>query len=132
MPVQRMCACLLMLVVTAGASGAAFQRGPVSTGPGTLTAARKFLEGRWSLLSFDVFPAGQPPVHVKGEGFFVGEPTCHFRFERIKQISRKSNRGYSVIMAYRIWLDGYGVINRVCYRHISVQNRLMHCHLPSV
>ena len=71
MPVQRMCACLLVLVVTAGASGAAFQRGPVSTGPGTLTAARKFLEGRWSLLSFDVFPAGQPPVHVKGEGSLV-------------------------------------------------------------
>ena len=71
MPVQRMCACLLMVLVVAGASDAALQRGPVSTGPGTLAAARKFLEGRWSLLSFEVFPAGQPPVHVKGEGSLV-------------------------------------------------------------
>ena len=47
----------------AGAEG-----GPVDTGAGTLTAARNFLEGRWSLESFQVFPAGKPPVTVKGQG----------------------------------------------------------------
>ena len=70
MVIQRMCACLLVLVAlgSSAATGAALQRGPVSKGPGTLAAARKYLEGRWSLLSFEVFPAGQPPIRVKGEG----------------------------------------------------------------
>ena len=45
--------------------------GPVDTGAGTLTAARKYLEGRWSLESFQVFPAGKPPVTIKGEGTVV-------------------------------------------------------------
>jgi hypothetical protein len=45
--------------------------GPVDTGAGTLTAARKFLEGRWSLESFQVFPAGKPPVAIKGQGTVV-------------------------------------------------------------
>jgi hypothetical protein len=42
--------------------------GPVDTGPGTLTAARKHLEGRWSLLSFELFPPGDAPVRVNGAG----------------------------------------------------------------
>ena len=42
--------------------------GPVDTGAGTLTAARNYLEGRWSLESFQVFPAGKPPVMVNGQG----------------------------------------------------------------
>lgn len=42
--------------------------GPVDTGAGTLTAARKYLEGRWNLESFEVFPPGKPPITVKGEG----------------------------------------------------------------
>ena len=41
------------LVATAGCSAAPRQRpvegGPVDTGAGTLTSARKFLEGRWTL-----------------------------------------------------------------------------------
>lgn len=42
--------------------------GPTNTGPGSLAAARKFLEGRWSLLSFEVFPPGKPAIQVKGAG----------------------------------------------------------------
>jgi hypothetical protein len=44
------------------------QKGPVDKGPGTLTAARTYLEGRWSLVSFEVFPPGTPPITVKGQG----------------------------------------------------------------
>ena len=47
---------------------AARQKGPVSAGPGTLAAARKYLEGRWSLISFEVYPPGQPAIHVAGAG----------------------------------------------------------------
>ncbi len=42
--------------------------GPVNTGTGSTKAARSFLEGRWTLLSFEVFPPGQPPITVAGEG----------------------------------------------------------------
>jgi hypothetical protein len=42
--------------------------GPVATGPGTTTAARKFLEGRWILESFVVNPPGGQPITLKGSG----------------------------------------------------------------
>jgi hypothetical protein len=51
---------------TAGAAGS--QRGPATTGPGSLAAARQYLEGRWSLISFDVHPPGRPVIHVEGAG----------------------------------------------------------------
>ena len=65
--------CLGLLIVgLAGCAAAPRQRaregGPVDTGAGTLTSARKFLEGRWSLESFQVFPANQPPVTINGQG----------------------------------------------------------------
>ena len=42
--------------------------GPVDKGAGSLIAARKYLEGRWSLESFEVFPPGKAPVALKGSG----------------------------------------------------------------
>ena len=49
---------------------AARQRGPVDAGPGTLAAARKFLEGRWRLLSFEITP-GPDSIRVLGAGTLV-------------------------------------------------------------
>jgi hypothetical protein len=60
------------LVATAACSAAPRQRpvegGPVDTGAGTLTSARKFLEGRWTLESFEVRPPGKAPITLKGQG----------------------------------------------------------------
>jgi hypothetical protein len=42
--------------------------GPVATGSGSLTAARQYLEGRWSLESFEVYPPGKPVITLKGQG----------------------------------------------------------------
>jgi hypothetical protein len=42
--------------------------GRVDTGAGTLAAARKDLEGRWGLLSFEVYSPGRGLVQVKGDG----------------------------------------------------------------
>ena len=60
------------LVATGGCSAAPRQRpvegGPVDTGAGTLTSARKFLEGRWTLESFEVRPPGKAPITLKGQG----------------------------------------------------------------
>jgi hypothetical protein len=66
--------CLAALLVTtlAGCSASPRERavkmGPVDTGAGTLASARKYLEGRWTLESFEVFPPGKPAITVKGEG----------------------------------------------------------------
>ena len=43
-------------------------QGPVETGAGTLTAARKFLEGRWILESAVITPPGGKPITLKGTG----------------------------------------------------------------
>jgi len=40
----------------------------VETGMGTLTDARSRLTGTWTLLSFDLFPPGEPPIHAAGTG----------------------------------------------------------------
>jgi hypothetical protein len=45
--------------------------GPVDTGAGTLTEARKYLEGLWTLESFEVYPPGKGPVALKGTGTLV-------------------------------------------------------------
>ena len=45
--------------------------GPVDTGAGSLTEARKYLEGLWTLESFEVYPPGKGPVALKGTGTLV-------------------------------------------------------------
>lgn len=42
--------------------------GPVDTGKGTVTAARQYLEGRWTLESFEVSAPGTAPVMLVGQG----------------------------------------------------------------
>jgi hypothetical protein len=82
---------ILLLVVAAsiGASiacaSAPRQRpvegGPVDTGPGTLTAARKYLEGRWTLEWIRVFPPGKPPVELKATGTLDYDNSSNLRME---------------------------------------------------
>jgi hypothetical protein len=60
------------LLASAGCPPAPLDRnielGPVETGAGTLTAARKYLEGRWSLESFELYLPGKDPIALKGSG----------------------------------------------------------------
>jgi hypothetical protein len=60
-----------MSLAGAAAAAAPAQKGPVASGPGTLSAARKYLEGRWSLVSFEVMPPGKAPIVVTGQGTLV-------------------------------------------------------------
>jgi hypothetical protein len=63
------CLCASIVALAINIHGAPLQKGgPTETGPGSLAAARRYLEGRWSLLSFEVLPPGQPPVRVIGDG----------------------------------------------------------------
>ena len=64
----------ILLAASAALAEPAQQRitlAPIETGPGTLAAARKHLEGRWTLLSYDILPPGEAPVRLEGEGTLV-------------------------------------------------------------
>jgi hypothetical protein len=55
--------------------------GDVDTGSGSVTAARKFLEGRWTLESFEVHPPGKPVVNLKGMGTLTYDDFGNLRME---------------------------------------------------
>jgi hypothetical protein len=61
-------AIVLLSLSACGPMVAVKKGGPVDTGAGSVVAARKYLEGRWTLESFEVYPPGKPVVSVKGQG----------------------------------------------------------------
>jgi len=74
-----------VLIPAAGAcTGSPSQRpvklSPVSEAPGSLAAARKFLEGRWSLETFEVYQAGKPTA-MKGAGTLTYDGFGNLRME---------------------------------------------------
>jgi len=75
----------LVLACAAGCAGAPRQRpvpgGDVDRGPESITAARKFLEGRWTLESFEVFPPGKPAIALKGSGTLDYDDFGNLRIE---------------------------------------------------
>jgi hypothetical protein len=75
----------LLVVAAAGCSAAPRQRpvkvGDVDEGAGTVAAARKFLQGRWALESFEVFPPGRPPIVLKGEGSLNYDEFANLRID---------------------------------------------------
>jgi hypothetical protein len=64
-----------------GAYNKPIEGAPVAKGPGTLEAARKYLEGRWSLVSFEVFPPGGPPILLNGTGSLVYDSYGNLKME---------------------------------------------------
>jgi len=75
----------LLITGAAGCKSAPSQRpvkgGPVNEGAGSLTAARKYLEGRWSLESFEVYPPGGPAIVLKGSGTLTYDQFGNLRIE---------------------------------------------------
>jgi hypothetical protein len=47
----------------------------------TLSEARKFLEGRWALESFEVRPPGKAPIFLKGSGVLTYDDFGNMRME---------------------------------------------------
>jgi hypothetical protein len=75
----------LAVVSLVACKGAPRQRpipGPdVDRGPESMTAARKFLQGRWALESFEVFPPGKPAIVLKGSGSLNYDEFGNLRIE---------------------------------------------------
>ena len=75
------------LLLTAAAACAAAPRtrplpiGDIETGPGTVQGARKFLEGRWALESFEIRSADGKQVPLKGSGVLDYDDFGNLRME---------------------------------------------------
>ena len=84
-PVLKRSVLGLVLVSAVGCLGGPRQRpvegGPVDKGPESITAARKFLEGRWTLESFEVFPPGKAAITLKGAGTLNYDEFGNLRIE---------------------------------------------------
>ena len=79
-------ACIVALVAGAtDCAGAPRQRAlPLASVQGsawTLTEARKFLQGRWTLESFEVRPPGKEPIMLKGSGVMNYDDFGNLRME---------------------------------------------------
>ena len=53
----------------------------IDKGTGTLQGARKFLEGRWALTSFEVFPPNAEKIAVPGSGVMTYDDFGNLRME---------------------------------------------------
>ena len=75
----------MLLAVAIGCAAAPRQKplpvGKIESGPGTVSEARKFLEGRWALESFEVRPPGKPPIMLKGSGVLNYDDFGNLRME---------------------------------------------------
>jgi hypothetical protein len=70
--IGRTAAVATLLAATVACAGAPRERplpiGRIESGPGSLGEARKFLQGRWALESFELHAPGKAPTVLKGSG----------------------------------------------------------------
>jgi hypothetical protein len=71
----------LTVVFLLGLVACARPGAPLEQGPGTVSSARKFLEGQWTLESFQVIPPGQAPVTLGGQGTLVYDDFGNLQME---------------------------------------------------
>lgn len=75
---------LALLAVSAACAAEPWKKpvkgGTVDTGPGTLTAARQYLEGQWALESFDLYRGGKPTA-LKGTGLLTYDAYGNLKME---------------------------------------------------
>ncbi len=81
------CIVLTLLTAVAATVSAACAKppraktGPIETGADSLTAARKLLEGRWALESFEVYPAAGEPIRLSGAGTLEYDEFSNLKIE---------------------------------------------------
>jgi hypothetical protein len=126
MSIARVSRSVLLALATAVVVGcAAAPRGrPIPTtdiqsGPGNLDAARKFLEGRWSLVSFEVFPPNSQPIAVSGSGVMTYDDFGNMKID-IRTDPKIADRllGAGIVM-------NDGVISSEGRTAIDLQNRTL-------
>ena len=112
-----------LIAAVSACAGAPRQRpldiGPIESGVGTTTEARKFLEGRWALESFEVRPPGKAPIVLKGSGMMNYDDFGNLRMElRADQASSDLLRAAGIDMRD-------GVISTDGRAALDVQNKTL-------
>jgi hypothetical protein len=109
---------MIAVLVAAEACGSVgtgpIKAGPVDHGQGTLTDARKRLEGRWALEAFELMPPGRSPITLNGQGTLEYDDFGNLRMEiRADQQSADLLRAAGVELGDgdRISSDGRTVID---------------------
>lgn len=119
----RLLALCLVAAVTAACAAQPRQRpiyrGPIDTGPTSLSAARQYLEGRWSLDSFEVFPPGEAPIRLNGTGTLVYD-----NFSNLKMDIRTDLATADLLRKAGIVTDA-GSISSAGRTVVDMQNRTM-------
>ena len=118
----------VLLASAAGCLGGPRQRpvkaGPVDEGPESITAARKFLEGRWALEEFQVFPPGKPAITLTGSGSLNYDEFGNLRIE-----IRADEKSADLLRAEGVEMKD-GVISTDGRAVVDMQNRTLTYILP--
>ena len=93
---------------------------PIEKGPTTATAAREFLQGRWSLLSYEVYPPGRSAVQVVGSGTLVYD-----EFGNLDMQIRVTDQATSAALQGAGFPLNEGVISTTGRAVIDVQRRTL-------
>jgi hypothetical protein len=122
-------ACASILVIAVGAFGLAacqgspsqrpVKLGPVDEGRGSLVAARTFLEGRWTLESFEVYPPGKPAITLKGSGTLTYD-----KFSNLQMEIRADQASSDLLRAAGIDIPD-GVVSSTGRTAIDLQNKTL-------
>jgi hypothetical protein len=93
--------------------------GEVESGAGSLVAARKYLEGRWVLESFEIYPPGKTAMPLTGAGTLLYDEFGNLRMDiRADQAS--------TALLLKAGLDlGDGVLSTDGRTAIDLQNRTL-------
>jgi hypothetical protein len=94
--------------------------GPANTGAGTVTAAREYLRGRWSLESFDLYLPGKPPATLKGSGTITYD-----EFGNLRMDIRADRDASDLLSAAGVELGKDGVISSDGRTAVDMQNRTL-------
>lgn len=74
-----------LLIATAACAAAPRDKpipmGSIETGADSLTSARRALEGRWALESFEVYPASGEPIRLTGAGTLQYDEYSNLKIE---------------------------------------------------
>lgn len=92
----------------------------VPGGAGSLAAARKYLEGRWALESFEVTPPGKPTITLKGAGSLVFD-----EFSNLKIDIRTTQAEADLLRAGGIEIGNDGTISSDGRAAVDMQNRTL-------
>lgn len=91
----------------------------IDKGTGTLQGARKFLEGRWALMSFEVFPPNAEKIAVPGSGVMTYDD-----FGNLKMEIRTDERTAARLEGVGIFMES-GVISSDGRTTIDIVNKTL-------